>query len=502
MCATLTYAYFSATILGNSDNKNTKIDMSKMKLEFSDKTGKVVADNINPGWTYQKKVSVTNTGDVPVKYDLVWLNLQNEIEQDEMVYSITCDNCNGIDESPVPSYGGENLKILTNTIEKDAIQEYTINFTFKETNASQNYNQNKVFTGNIGIKENNTYEEVQVGILSDTDWEYTLDEENNKVMLTYYKGTNPNVEIYPTYIKDNKQYKTVIKKYSTSSGKITTLFVKDANIFINHNLVVEKVKFMGNVEFENNDMGDLFYACFTLKEIDITKLDFSKIISVASWLSYCDAIINQDQIKGFDNLSKLTNMNGIFRDLRKIQNLNLKSWDTSKVTNMSFMFAYCLSLTSIDLSSFNTSKVTTMYCMFHSCRNLNNIDLSSFDTTNVINMNSMFATCVSLNTIDMSHFNTVKVTNISMMFYNCNSLVNVNLSSFDTSKVTDMSNMFYGCSALKKLNIAKFNYSTIKNANCYPSFDNVPTDIEVTTNETVKSWLNENYPDITNITVV
>ena len=57
-----------------------------------------------------------------------------------MVYSITCDNCNGIDESPIPSYGGENLKIVTNTIEKDEIQEYTINFTFKEINDLQDYN--------------------------------------------------------------------------------------------------------------------------------------------------------------------------------------------------------------------------------------------------------------------------------------------------------------------------------------------------------------------------
>ena len=80
LCTVATYAYFSATINGNSNGKNIKVDMSKMKLEFSDKTGKVVADNINPGWEYQKKVSVTNTGKVPVTYDLVWLNLVNEIE--------------------------------------------------------------------------------------------------------------------------------------------------------------------------------------------------------------------------------------------------------------------------------------------------------------------------------------------------------------------------------------------------------------------------------------
>ena len=505
LCTVATYAYFTATITGNTSNKNIKVDMSKMKLEFSDKTGKVKAENINPGWTYQKKVTVTNTGTVPVKYDLVWLSLQNEIKQNEMVYSITCDNCNGIDENPVPSYGGENLKILTNTIDASQTQEYTINFKFKEINAPQDYNQNKKFTGNIGIKENNTYEEIPVGILSDTDWEYTLDEENNKVMLTRYKSENKNVEIYPTYLKDNKEYKTVIKKFNQPTSGFRGMFYGYNYSTVNYDAKIEKVKFMGNVEFEDNSIGYLFYRCSSLKEINITKLDFSKISSVNQWLSNCDAITNQDQIKGFNNLSKLTNMNGLFNGLKNIQNLNLISWNTSKVTNMYYMFSGCTSLMSLDLSNFDTSKVENMSGMFISCSSLTNLDLSNFDTSKVIDMAYMFSGCNSLSSLDLSTFDTTNVTNMSYMFGDCSSLTNLDLSNFDTSKVEKFyaGPIFYGMTSLKELHIDNFSFASVTGSGGdYIFGGSTPTDVHIYTNETAKDHILSKHPTYTNITVV
>ena len=268
-------------------------------------------------------------------------------------------------------------------------------------------------------------------------------------------------------MKDNKEYKTVIKKGYYSSG-YNTLFL-DHGIY---NSIIEKVKLMGDIEFENNSMKFLFFGCTNLKEIDITNLDFSKISNIANWLNNCTSITNQDQIKGFNNLSKLTNMYSVFDGLSKIQSLNLSTWDTSKVTNMHHMFAGCSSL--------------------------KNLDLSNFNTTNVTNMQSMFERCNSLIRIDISNFNTSKVTNMIKMFSECSSLTSLDLSSFDTSKVTNMSGIFNNCNTLKKLNILKFNTSGFNDS----TFSSVPDDIVITTNEEVKTWLNENYPNISNITVV
>jgi len=114
-----TVAYFTAQISGNPSNNNVSSNMDTLRLTFSDNTGKVEASGINPGWTYNKTVTVQNVGTASVTYDLVWLSIENEITNDEMVYSITCSsNCNGLSETSIPS-NGDNLQILTNTINKN-----------------------------------------------------------------------------------------------------------------------------------------------------------------------------------------------------------------------------------------------------------------------------------------------------------------------------------------------------------------------------------------------
>ena len=59
------------------------------------------------------------------------------------------------------------------------------------------------------------------------------------------------------------------------------------------------------------------------------------------------------------------------------------------------MFWNCKKLENIDLSSFDTKNVTNMNGMFYGCKNLNRLDLSSFDTKNVTNM------MAALNVINM-----------------------------------------------------------------------------------------------------
>ena len=73
-----TYAYFSAQISGNSNSNNVEVNMKDLPLLFSDETDEVSVENMSPGWTYEKTVTVTNNGENEITYDLVWLCYRHE----------------------------------------------------------------------------------------------------------------------------------------------------------------------------------------------------------------------------------------------------------------------------------------------------------------------------------------------------------------------------------------------------------------------------------------
>ena len=53
-----------------------------------------------------------------------------------------------------------------------------------------------------------------------------------------------------------------------------------------------------------------------------------------------------------------------------LKSIDLSSFNTTKVYNISCLFAGCCSLKSIDLSSFNTTNVNNMSGMFYECSSL------------------------------------------------------------------------------------------------------------------------------------
>ncbi len=85
-------------------------------------------------------------------------------------------------------------------------------------------------------------------------------------------------------------------------------------------------------------------------------------------------------------------------------------------------------LEDINLKSFNTSKVTNMECMFWA-GNLKSIDLSSFDTSNVTNMCDMFCDCDSLSFLNLSNFIINESTITIGMLLRCSSLKNLYINS-------------------------------------------------------------------------
>ncbi len=158
MTVSLSYAYFSTNVSGNDNAKDMVVNAGTLSLVYTDGP-EIKVENIRPGKTITKEVTVKNTGTLDTNYNIVWQSLVNEITNDELVLSATCQRlnasgavdgtCNAISQAPI-SDTTIGRKI---SIESGITHKYTFIITFKETNADQNYNQGKKFNGVLGIEE-------------------------------------------------------------------------------------------------------------------------------------------------------------------------------------------------------------------------------------------------------------------------------------------------------------------------------------------------------------
>ena len=187
----------------------------------------------------------------------------------------------------------------------------------------------------------------------------------------------------------------------------------------------------------------------------------------AAYLFYNFGGTNLDFINKLDT-SKVTNMNNMFSNCKKLQTIDLSNFNTSNVTDMSYMFNYCEELSPLNLSNFDTSKVTNMSNMFYRCRKLTELDVSSFDTSNVTNMSNMFYNLYKLETLNLSNFNTNKVTKAMSMFGSCQNLKTLIIPDGFFKNITEASSMFFYCSALTNFDTTKLDFSNVTNAyNCF-----------------------------------
>ena len=154
----LSYAYFSASISGNENAKNVVVEAGTLSLVYTDGP-EIKAQNIKPGWSTTKEVSVKNTGTLEANYNIIWQSLTNEITNNEIVISATCQrlNASGTVEGTCESISQAAISDMTIakrvSIESGITHKYTFTILFKETNADQNTNQGKKFNGVLGIEE-------------------------------------------------------------------------------------------------------------------------------------------------------------------------------------------------------------------------------------------------------------------------------------------------------------------------------------------------------------
>ena len=154
----LSYAWFSASISGNENAKNVVVEAGTLSLVYTDGP-EIKAQNIKPGWSTTKEVLVKNTGTLDTNYNVIWQSLTNEITNNEMLISATCQRLNSAGTvegtcEPISQAAISDMTIAKRVlIESGITHKYTFTILFKETNADQNTNQGKKFNGVLGIEE-------------------------------------------------------------------------------------------------------------------------------------------------------------------------------------------------------------------------------------------------------------------------------------------------------------------------------------------------------------
>ena len=119
--------------------------------------------------------------------------------------------------------------------------------------------------------------------------------------------------------------------------------------------------------------------------------------SCREWFSTGYYLTNIEGLE-YLNTNEVTDMSQMFKACYSLPNIDLTHFNTDKVTEMDHMFYLCQSLTTLDLSEFNTSRVATMYQMFMSCNSLQTVYVNCNFTTENCNDsdNQMFAQCAKL----------------------------------------------------------------------------------------------------------
>ena len=159
------------------------------------------------------------------------------------------------------------------------------------------------------------------------------------------------------------------------------------------------------------------------------------------------------------------NLDIIYNNSNKDEELLIEILVDSTVTDFSKMFEGCEDLFSIDFSNIISSNVNNLSNTFKNCTSLEKINLGLFDTSKVERMDGLFYSCKNLVEIKgIENLDTIKLKNISEMFAYCKDLIFVNLSKFNFSNIINKENVFINNENLHYIdfgNITNINISKI-----------------------------------------
>ncbi|MBQ3142709.1 MAG: hypothetical protein IJB82_04310, partial [Bacilli bacterium] len=80
--AGLTYSFFTASVKGNEEARETVVDLAELRLKFTDTQNIQMIDAL-PGQAVTKTFTVENKGDVEIEYTIDIENLTNTFVNNE-----------------------------------------------------------------------------------------------------------------------------------------------------------------------------------------------------------------------------------------------------------------------------------------------------------------------------------------------------------------------------------------------------------------------------------
>lgn len=152
----ITYAYFTAKVKGNTNDKSVDVSAGKLELVYGDGNGFIKVDKIQPGEVIKSKtftVKNTGTGDID-GYEVILENVINELKYyNDLTYELECKSdigtCGGSDDT-FPIYDNS---IITNSIKVGETHTYTLTLTYHETNLDQSDDMNKTVEAKVNIRD-------------------------------------------------------------------------------------------------------------------------------------------------------------------------------------------------------------------------------------------------------------------------------------------------------------------------------------------------------------
>jgi len=167
-----TFSFFTAYIKGNDKHNHVHLETPDIMVNVTGTD--LSATGIFPGWKGTMEVvleNVTEKNNVPGVYSLNWEIITNEIENDELEYSISCivtdKHGKKVKESKRNKTINKNnisMPTVSSTIGKGVINSghkhtCTITLHFLETEQNQDNNQGKKFFGKVvTLGEQSTFE--------------------------------------------------------------------------------------------------------------------------------------------------------------------------------------------------------------------------------------------------------------------------------------------------------------------------------------------------------
>ena len=153
MIAGTTFAYLNATVTGNETASSVLLKSSTLGIMYD--SGPTFTAILKPGDSATKTFTVTNIGDNPVMYNVVWVDVFNGIINDELEFSVDGIVASGTGSAsskalaPTPTTNEDMLSNIT--INGNTVHVFTLTVKLKNLATLQDYNLDKTFSARIQI---------------------------------------------------------------------------------------------------------------------------------------------------------------------------------------------------------------------------------------------------------------------------------------------------------------------------------------------------------------